>query len=106
MSYVTVEVDVDLDEIDTEDLVEEFCRRMKNISGRKALTKDQKERFKKEYEALQGVVFEGSINIPGFHVVRISNLEQKEKLLNFLKQEMFPFLNEQVEANSSLFAIH
>lgn len=56
MAYVSVDVDIDLDDIDTDDLVEECCRRLRKAGRRNSLTdkekKDLKESFTELWEAL------------------------------------------------------
>lgn len=52
MASVTVDVDVDIDEFETDELVEEICRRLKRDIGRRALTLKQKEELKNSYEEL------------------------------------------------------
>lgn len=52
MPYVSVDVDIDLDEIDTEDLVEEICRRLRKNGVRKTLSDKQKADLKESYAEL------------------------------------------------------
>lgn len=51
MAYINV--DVDIDEFDTHELVQEICRRLSKERGRKSLTPKQKEEIKEEFSALQ-----------------------------------------------------
>lgn len=52
MPYVSVDVDIDLDEIDTDDLVEEICRRLRRNGGRQSLSDEQKKELKESYAEL------------------------------------------------------
>lgn len=54
MPYVNVEID--LDEIDTNELVEECCRRLKKEGSRKSLTDKQKKELKESYYELAEVL--------------------------------------------------
>jgi hypothetical protein len=64
MAYVSVDVDVDLDEIDTEDLVREVADRLTS-SSRKNLTDIQKKLLRaavKELNAVLNNSVEGEVN--------------------------------------------
>lgn len=52
MAYVSVDVEIDVNEIDTDDLVNEVCRRLKNKVGIKALSQDEIEELKESYTEL------------------------------------------------------
>lgn len=61
MAYV--EVDVDLDEFDTKDLVDELLDRLKRERGRKALSDKQKDKLKEELKVFYKEMF-GITNVP------------------------------------------
>jgi len=52
MPSISVNVDIDMDEIDTDDLVEEICRRFRRIGSRKSLSDEQKKELKESFADL------------------------------------------------------
>jgi hypothetical protein len=72
MAYVSV--DVDLDDLDTDDIVEECVRRLKKESGRKALTKAQKDELIKSFFKLSEY-----FKTPLMGDIEIKTLEDKMK---------------------------
>lgn len=56
MAYVTTSVDIELDDIDTDDLIEEVCSRME-MSGSKKLTKEQMSRLRTDFEMLANSLY-------------------------------------------------
>ena len=52
MPYVSVDVDIDLDEINTNDLVDEICRRLRKAGGRKQISDKEKKELKESYSEL------------------------------------------------------
>jgi|GEM_PF-6461378 len=79
MPYVSI--DIDLDEIDTEDLVEELCDRLKRDFGRKALTDDQKKDLKETF----GPMMESLGLVPSSDILQIKTLEDRIKYEHLAK---------------------
>jgi hypothetical protein len=52
MAYVSVDVDIDMDDIDTDDLVDECCRRLRKAGGRKSLSDNEKKELKESFAEL------------------------------------------------------
>jgi hypothetical protein len=73
MAYV--EVDVDLNEFDTDELVRELCWRFKEIAGRKKIKDDEKKRLNEELQPLITILNLHQIDIPS-----ITTLEDKMKM--------------------------
>lgn len=70
-----VSVDIDLDEIDTDDLVEEVCRRLKrDFQRRSALTSKEKEDIKEAITPLNEILL-----ITPTKIIEIKTLEDKMK---------------------------
>jgi len=80
MPYVSVYVDIDLDEIDTDDLVEEICRRLRKNSRRKPLSEKEKKELKESYaelgEALSMAIVES---------IEVKTLDDKMKYEHLVK---------------------
>lgn len=76
MAYI--EVDVDLDEFDTEDIVGELVSRLKYQKGRKSLTDKQKQEISNELNELNEF-----LNLLPVKGVEIKSLEDKLKFEHF-----------------------
>ena len=74
MASVSVCVDVDLDEVDTWELVEEICSRLRRGSGRKSLTDKEKKELKENMDNLQ----EALLMVP-VSVIEVKTLDDKMK---------------------------
>lgn len=80
MPYVSVDVDIDLDDIDTDDLVEEICRRLKKTVGRKCLSFKEKKELKESYAELAELLS----MTPSEHI-EIKTLDDKMKYEHLAK---------------------
>jgi len=80
MGYISVKVeaDIDLDEIDTDDLVEEICCRLKRFGSRKSLSDKEKKDIKESLSDL-----EDSLNISPVESIEIKTLDDKMKVEHF-----------------------
>jgi hypothetical protein len=78
MGYISVEVDIDLDEIDTNDLVEEICRRLRRAGGRKSLSDKEKNELKESLSDLNDALS----NAP-LENIEIKTLDDKMKVEHF-----------------------
>jgi hypothetical protein len=74
MPSVTVNVDIDLDEIDTDDLVTELCFRMRRISGRKSLSDSERKLVKESYSELTQ-----ALSFTPLSTIEIKSLDDKMK---------------------------
>ena len=78
MAYV--QVDVDIDEFDTYELVDELCRRLKkDASGRKKLTDKQKAELKEVMTDLTEIL------LPQPELIEVVTLEDKMKYDHLVK---------------------
>lgn len=80
MPYVSVDVEIDLDEIDTDDLVEEMCRRLRKKVGRKALSDNEKQELKEAVSELSDAL----LMIPTASI-EIKTLDDKMKYEHLAK---------------------
>lgn len=78
MPYISV--DVDLDDIDTDDLVEEICRRLKRTSGRKTLSDKEKQDLKESFSELADV-----LKMTPTESIEIKTLDDKMKYDHFAR---------------------
>jgi hypothetical protein len=67
-------VNIDLDEIDTDDLVSEICRRMHRMSGEKKLSSCEKMLVKKYYSKLTQ-----ALPFTPISIIEIKSLDDKMK---------------------------
>ena len=80
MPYVSVYVDIDLDEIDTDDLVEEICRRLRKNSRRRSLTEEEKKELKESYAELGK-----ALSMAIVESVEVKTLDDKMKYEHLVK---------------------
>lgn len=73
MAYI--HVDVDLDEFDTYELVDELCKRLKEIGGRKKIKDDDRKKLNEELQPVITLLNIHQINFPS-----IITLEDKLKI--------------------------
>lgn len=74
MPTVLVNVDVDLDDIDTDDLVDEMCRRIKQSYGKKSLSDKEKNQIRSAFAELWT-----AISFNTFDKIEIKTLDDKMK---------------------------
>jgi len=80
MAYISVDVDIDLNKIDTDDLVGEVCRRMKNSISRKGLTDKEKAIVKETFSEL-----EESLSLTPTEYIEVKTLDDKIKYEHLVK---------------------
>ena len=91
MGYISVEVDIDLDEIDTDDLVEEICRRLRRAGGRKSLSDKEKKDIKESLSDLNDALS----NAP-LENIEIKTLDDKMKFEHF-SSVFYKYTSSQIE---------
>jgi hypothetical protein len=93
MGYISVEVDIDIDlyEIDTDDLVEEICRRLKSFGSKKSLSDKEKKDIKESLSDL-----EDSLNISPVESIEIKTLDDKMKVEHF-SSVFYKYTSSQIE---------
>lgn len=80
MANVSVDVYVDLDDFDTDDLVEEICRRMKQQTGKKSLSPKERQEVKECY-----ILLSDAMAIPTPDTIEIKTLDDKIKYEHLVK---------------------
>ena len=80
MPYVSVDVDIDLDEIDTDDLVEEICRRLRRTGGRKSLSDKEKKELKESYAELSV-----ALSMTPIEHIEVKTIDDKMKYEHLVK---------------------
>jgi len=78
MAYISV--DVELDEFDTDELVSEFCRRIKRNGSRKSLSDEEKKMLKEScLELLE------SLSVIPTKTIAVRTLEDEMKMEHLMK---------------------
>lgn len=80
MPCVSVDVDIDLDEIDTDDLVEEICCRLRKAAGIKSLSDKEKKKLKESFAELGK-----ALSMTLIESIEIKTLDDKMKYEHFCK---------------------
>ena len=74
MGSIQVCVDIDLDEVDTDDLVEEVCRRLRRAGGRKSLSDREKKELKESFSDLSA-----ALSMIPIESIEVKTLDDKMK---------------------------
>lgn len=82
MAYVSVDVDIDLDELDTDDLVEEICARMKCEYRNKNLSEKDKEKLRETFAELAELFIENSNGIEINNIDDVSKIEHIKSIFH------------------------
>jgi len=88
MAYVSV--DIDMSDIDTDELVDEVCRRIKK-AGRKSLSEKEKKQIKDDFSELNGLLSNNVVTN-----IEINTLEDKIKY-EHLKSVFNKYSSAQIE---------